>query len=1118
MRNKLLSTIFVVSMLMFSCGKDKQEAETTVTEVETTTQEHEIAVDSTTLENTETITKEVDSVKSTAAVELDTKSIKNNKIVDLEAEKIRKQHEQFLNQSPFKNSLSMSKAERKLAGLAPNKYFEQEWELTMDPSTGKPDIQGLYSLRNQLAEERKQALLNRTPGDASDNPWVERGPNNVGGRVRAVMFDPNDPTYKTVFAGGVSGGLWKNTDITNNSSQWTLVSLPDNLSVSSITYDPNNTNIFYVGTGESYVGGDVNGDGVWKSTDGGNTWTNVFGGISGPTTFESAAVVTINSPAGIAGNYACYPTTAFGPTFYNVLNTEIELVSDTTPLGCNANPVTNNLTGKIALIRRGTCSFVEKILNAQNAGAVAVIMMNNVAGTPIPMGGTEPTGVNIPSVMISKEDGDILEAAVLAGAVNGSLINGAGTFTGLLVPGQQHINDIVVRNNGGVSEIFVAAGDGYYSSANAITYLGGPDYGLYKSINGGASWTEVALPLTSGGYKYCPNDLEIGANNKLWMSTTSSFVYGEGGGTIFSSTDGTNFNLTYSIPGGDRTQIAPSMTNENKVYVLVEDDASNEPDIYLTNNGFGSISQLSEPASDGDITTTDFCRGQAFYDLVIKVDPSNDNVAYIGGINLHRTSNSGSSWAKMSSWSSAYSSGQSIVHSDQHGIAFHPTNSNAAVFGNDGGVYYSTNLSGASTSSTAISARNNGLNITQFYSVGVAPTAAVSGLSSGDYFAAGAQDNGTQYFENVSTGINGSVRSQSGDGAFTMMDQGSDKYYISNYVYNGSVNYRLMVSPFTVRTINSESASNGAFIAPMVLDSNLDILYADYSATSPAIRRYKNLKTGTVNKTSLTNATFLTAAPTAFAVSPYTTTSTTLLVGTRLGKLIKITGADLFPSWSEITGPSFVGSVSDVEYGQTENDIFVTMHNYNVVSVWYSADGGATWSNKEGNLPDMPVKCILQNPLNLDEVIIGTELGVWYTNNFSAASPTWNQSYNGMSNVKVTDLDLRNDNVVYAATYGRGIFSGQFTSQPLHSDGFVKTNLVTVYPNPATDILTINVKDFSGNMNVELYDVKGQKVLSQNEANFSNEKSINISSLAAGIYVLKVNADNLSYTQKVIKK
>ena len=106
------------------------------------------------------------------------------------------------------------------------------------------------------------------------------------------------------------------------------------------------------------------------------------------------------------------------------------------------------------------------------------------------------------------------------------------------------------------------------------------------------------------------------------------------------------------------------------------------------------------------------------------------------------------------------------------------------------------------------------------------------------------------------------------------------------------------------------------------------------------------------------------------------------------------------------------------------------MHNYGVVNIWYTNDGGASWLNKEGNLPDLPVNTILQNPLNYNEVIIGTDLGVWFTTNFSTASPEWNQAYNGMSNVKVTDMDVRDDNMVFASTYGRGVFSGAFELVP----------------------------------------------------------------------------------------
>ena len=63
-----------------------------------------------------------------------------------------------------------------------------------------------------------------------------------------------------------------------------------------------------------------------------------------------------------------------------------------------------------------------------------------------------------------------------------------------------------------------------------------------------------------------------------------------------------------------------------------------------------------------------------------------------------------------------------------------------------------------------------------------------------------------------------------------------------------------------------------------------------------------------------------------------------------------------------------------------------------------------------------------------NEVIIGTDLGVWYSKNFNESSPNWTQSYNGMSNVMVTDLDMRDDYKVFAATYGRGVFSSNFES------------------------------------------------------------------------------------------
>ena len=1045
--------------------------------------------------------------------------------IDKKTKELRKKLAYFQEHSPFKKSLLLSKTERKENGIPPNKYFESEWELTMSPTLGKPTPENLAVIRKGIIEERQRILsTGRVPGDAVDNSWVERGPTNVGGRTRAIMFDPNDATRETVFAGGVSGGLWKNTAISNANSTWTRVNIPENLNVSCITSDPNNTSIFYVGTGESYTGGDAGGDGVWKSTNRGLTWTKVFGGITGASSFISATNVTINSPSGLAGNYPCFANLSFGPIITAPITSNIVLVTDgsTAPtFACNGLTNTAAVNGKIALVRRGSCTFAAKVLNAQTAGAIAVIIMNNVPGPPAAIGGTDTT-ITIPSVMISQADGDILEAGLTSGTVNVTLnASNPGDLTGNIVPGVQHINKIAIRNNAGVSEVLVAVADSYYSPANATTYMGSDVYGVYKSNNGGINWTQLTLPLTSNQNKHCPNDIEIGVDNKIWVSTKNSFGHSDGGGKVFCSTDGgTTFIDKYTVNGnggGARVEIEASLTNPNTIYVLAQLNQATTTDgievqIIKTTDGFASTTITSLPAGNETRETTyGFTGGQAWYDLMIESNPSDDQTIYVGGIDLYRSSDGGNSWTTISNWTTN-------VHSDQHAMTFKPGNSNIALFGNDGGVYYGGSLSTA-TSSSGIDSRNNGFNVTQFYTVGVGPTT----IGAGDYFVAGAQDNGSQYFAGASSGVNESNEVQGGDGAFSMFDQGTDNYYITNYVYNQRINYRPIVG--ATRVINSENTSNGAFICPMALDSNKDILFSDYTvpaagttATVYGIRRYTNLKTGTIGKTTITNTTLITSSPSALTVSKYSTAATTLLAGFRNGKVLRSLNANAsLVTWADITGPSFVGSVSDVEFGQSENNIFVTFHNYNVISVWYSADAGVTWQNKEGNLPDMPVKCILQNPLKLNEVIIGTELGVWYTNTFDTASPVWHQSFNGMSNVKVTDLDLRNDNAVYASTYGRGVFSGVFDTRTLAVDDFTNNKGVSIFPNPSNGRFNININQFSGKVNIQVVDLNGREVYVAKNELFNYEKAIDLQMLESGIYVLRISGEDLNYSQKIIK-
>ena len=262
--------------------------------------------------------------------------------------------------------------------------------------------------------------------------------------------------------------------------------------------------------------------------------------------------------------------------------------------------------------------------------------------------------------------------------------------------------------------------------------------------------------------------------------------------------------------------------------------------------------------------------------------------------------------------------------------------------------------------------------------------------------------------------------------------------------------------------------------------------------------------------------------PSALTVSHYTTNQSNLFIGLKNGKLIKIAGTtNTFPNnpiWTDITGTDFVGSISDIELGTNENEIFVTMHNYGVQNIWYTADGGTTWVGKEGNLPDIPVKAILQNPLLLEEVIIGTELGVWRTSNFSDASPTWTQSYNGMSNVKVTDLDMRDDNMVFAATYGRGIFSGQFTDAVASVDDVLTDKKAfTVYPTISDGDFTLMAKNDLGETTCRIFDMAGRQVYSSTiNFNETSEQQVSVN-LRAGTYIVNlVDQNNKKSSSKII--
>lgn len=803
-----------------------------------------------------------------------------NEVKKLSNQELKEKYSHFLRNHPFAKTRVLTKKERKAAGIPPNAFYEQEWLYTTDPVLGRPTPEVTLQLQMQLDELEQ---MGRVPGDGMDNQWVERGPDNVGGRTRVLQFATGSTTK--VFAGGVSGGLWVNNDITSSSSTWQQVNgVPGNLAISCMTVDPNNTDIMYIGTGEVHTWGAVNGNGVYKSVDGGQNWRHVFG------------------------------------------------------------ETTNNVNDNLVYIQ-------------------AIIAWNN------------PT-TNQTEVYFGAD----------AMAYTEEVTSGSG-------------------------------GAGW-------SWLGLNSIGLYKSTDGINFTRQTNVALESSAGVYCaPNRFDVSANGDLMMGTKYSFGTGAGGSRLYKCTNGTNWSLVRDFAVSGRVEIVCSKQTNGRMYVLLENGGTGLPVIRRSTDGFVSNNvNVALPVSSGNQppAANDFCRGQAFYDLMIGMSPTNDNEVYVGGIEIFRTtnaftSNSSGMWTQLTDWTvnPASSGGTPTldgVHSDQHCIAFAPGQSSRVVFGNDGGVYYSNN------SGTNIYVRNNGYNVTQFYKAGINQTGANQKL------IAGAQDNGTNFINNAPAGIGSANEIAGGDGCWSFIDK-QDGYMIGSYVYN--YYYRFNINGGYLNAIASNQ-SDGDFVNQCGLDSNADILYAN-GTNGTTYRVYRYSGGSLTTRTSLTNS-LLNDIPTYFEASPYT--NNRILIGLANGRLLRLDNANGNAgsrTWSQIGDGSWLGAISDIRYGASENEIYVTFHNYGITNVWYTSNGGSTWENKEGDLPNIPVKCIMANPFATNEVILGTELGVWYTTNFNSASPNWYRSNNGMKDVKVLSFDYRSiDNTILAATYGRGMFTGEF--------------------------------------------------------------------------------------------
>jgi hypothetical protein len=213
-----------------------------------------------------------------------------------------------------------------------------------------------------------------------------------------------------------------------------------------------------------------------------------------------------------------------------------------------------------------------------------------------------------------------------------------------------------------------------------------------------------------------------------------------------------------------------------------------------------------------------------------------------------------------------------------------------------------------------------------------------------------------------------------------------------------------------------------------------------------------------------------------------------------------------------------MASISSIAIGKSEDTLMVTFSNYGVPSVWNTWNGGQTWKNLEGNLPDMPVRWAVFHPQNNRQALIATETGAWECVNLNQNPVEWYPANSGMANVRVDMLQLRkSDNTVLAATHGRGFFTMVWDV----STG-IKTrekSELTVFPNPSAGQFHLSGSwNKPGTVDITIRDLSGKTVYQEKcsaEATFDRE--INMKNQKAGVYLLSVKSgEKAGFIEKII--
>lgn len=531
----------------------------------------------------------------------------------------------------------------------------------------------------------------------------------------------------------------------------------------------------------------------------------------------------------------------------------------------------------------------------------------------------------------------------------------------------------------------------------AIQQGGGIASGLYKSVNGGTTWDlKRSGPITD--FKLKPGD-----PNTVYAVTNTVLYKTTDGDAFTAPVDQTNI----IPPAAGRVVLGVSPANPEVLYMLRANTGASDFSYQGLFRSTDSGLNFTESPNSVDIMES----SQAWFDLALEVSPTNANELYVGCLNIWKSTNGGNNFNKLNEW---FLDNAAYTHADIHTLKFF---GNRLFCGSDGGIYSTSDGGITFTDHTA------GIAVGQFYRMSVSP-------SDANTIIGGLQDNGGQ-----SLAAGQWFNYHGGDGMDNAIDPSNPNLIYGFTQFGGS----LSISSDSGQSIgvigppsdDQGNPVNGNWITPLAISADGEV-FAGFDAIyrldgSDWVQLYTIPGTDNIED--------LEADPTDAQVL-YAAEDNIVFRSDDGGESFAtffIADGPIADLAINTTDGSFIYVVTSLRVGIPQTAQIGQTRKVYRIPVNANGDPGPE-EDLTLNLPtDQAYLCVVHQGRHSDNPIyVGTNLGVYRLDD---TLTEWEEYFEGLPSVAVSDLDISlDDERITASTYGRGVWQSPIPVQVPDND------------------------------------------------------------------------------------